>query len=113
MLLAFATASGKNDLCKPSQNDVHLEILKRQGYSIDVPQLGDGVICLAVPLLNAERVAVGSLCFVGPDFRFTDEKIKSKLLRPLIAAGHAISAKLGYFGYHLGQKSSYETAINS
>jgi IclR family KDG regulon transcriptional repressor len=113
MLLAFATSSEENDLCKPSQNDVHLEILKRQDYRIDVHQLGDGVVSLAVPLLNADGVAAGSLCFVGPDFRFTDEKIKSKLLRPLIDAGHAISAKLGYFGYHLGQKSSYETAINS
>lgn len=113
ILLAFATSPGENDFCKPSQHDARLEMLKQQGYSADAHRLGDGVVSLAVPLLNAEKLAVGSLCFVGPDFRFTDEKIKSSLLLPLIDAGHTISAKLGYFGYHLEQKSSYETAINT
>ncbi len=101
MLLAFSRARGENDLCETFQNDARLEMLKQQGYSTDAHRLGDGVVSLAVPLLNAEKLAVGSLCFVGPDFRFTDEKIKSSLLLPLIDAGHTISAKLGYFGYHL------------
>ena len=101
MLLAFDTAPDEESLCKPSQNDARLEMLKQQGYSTDADRLGDGVVSLAVPLLNAEKLAVGSLCFVGPDFRLTDKKIKSRLLLPLIDAGHAISAKLGYFGYHL------------
>jgi DNA-binding IclR family transcriptional regulator len=101
MLLAFDTASNENNLCKQSSNDARLVMLKQQGYSIDAHRLGDGVVSLAVPLLNSEKLVVGSLCFVGPDFRLTDEKIKSSLLLPLIDAGHTISAKLGYFGEHL------------
>lgn len=106
MLLAFDTELDANDLCETSSNAERLAMLKEQGYSSDVHRLGDGVVSLAVPLLNVEKAVVGSLCFVGPDFRLTDEKIKSSLLLPLIDAGHTISAKLGYFGDHLEEKSS-------
>jgi DNA-binding IclR family transcriptional regulator len=76
--------------------------LKQQGYSIDTHRLGEGVVSLAVPLLNAEKVAVSSLCFVGPESRFTEEKIKNSLLPALIDAGHAVSTRLGYYGYRPG-----------
>ena len=101
MLLAFGTTPGEENLCPPFQEDARLAMLKQQGYSIDADRLGQGVVSLAVPLLSAEGVVVGSLCFVGPDFRFTDERLKSRLLLPLVDAGHTVSAKLGYFGYHL------------
>jgi DNA-binding IclR family transcriptional regulator len=101
MLLAYDSASDENDLCKHSSNDARLIMLKQQGYSTDAHRLGEGVVSLAVPLLNAEKLVVGSLCFVGPDFRLTDEKIKSSLLLPLVDAGQSISAKLGYFGDYL------------
>ena len=45
---AFATAPGENDLCKPSQNDECLAMLKQQGYSTDAHRLGVGVVSLAV-----------------------------------------------------------------
>lgn len=111
MLQAFGTAPGGDDLCTPLQNDARMARLKQRGYSTDENRLGDGVVSLAVPLLNAEKLAVGSLCFVGPGFRFNDEKIKSSRLLSLIDAGHAISAKLGYFGYYLESKSSYKTGL--
>jgi DNA-binding IclR family transcriptional regulator len=101
MLLAFGMTPVEGDLSTPSQNDEYLDMLKQKGYSTDVHRLGEGVVSLAVPLMNAEKLAVGSLCFVGPESRFTDERIKNRLRLPLINAGHTISAKLGYFGYHL------------
>jgi DNA-binding IclR family transcriptional regulator len=66
MLQAFDTTHGEDDLCTPPQNDARLVKLKQLGYSTDKNRLGDGVVSLAVPLLNAEKLAVGSLCFVGP-----------------------------------------------
>lgn len=102
MLLAFGTAPGGDDPCKSFETDACLVRLKQQGYSTDVHRLGEGVVSLAVPLLNAEKVAVVSLCFVGPESRFTEEKIKNSLLPPLLDAGHATSTQLGYYGYHPG-----------
>ena len=102
ILLAFGTTSAVDDLSKSFQGDARLATLRKQGYSTGTHQLGEGVVSIAVPLLDAEKLAFGSLCFVGPDFRLTDERIENSLLLPLIEAGHAISAKLGYFGYHIG-----------
>ncbi len=113
MLQAFGAVPGDDDLCASPQNDVRLARLKQQGYSTDTHLLGEGVVSLAVPLLNADKLAVGSLCFVGPETRFTEEKIKSSLLPPLIDAGHAISTQLGYYGYHPGEKSSYKMKISA
>lgn len=104
MCMAFGAAPNVETFCQPFQNGSRLAMLKEHGYSTDENRLGNGVVSLAVPLLNAEKIAVGSLCFVGPDFRFTEEKIKSTLLLPLIDAGQAISARLGYFGYHVTSK---------
>jgi DNA-binding IclR family transcriptional regulator len=101
VLQAFGMASVEGAFDTPPPHYDRLAVVKQQGYSTDAHLLGDGVVSLAVPLLNAEAMAVGSICFVGPEFRLTDEKIKSSLLRSLVDAGHAISAKLGYYGYHL------------
>jgi len=100
MIQAFSIAPGENDLRKLPQDHAHFARLKQQGYNIDAHQLGPGVVSLAVPLLNANKLVVGSLCFVGPESRFTEEKIARDLLPPLIDAGHTISVRLGYYGYH-------------
>lgn len=89
------------DVCTSSVTHTRLETIKQQGYCSDNHRLGDGLSSLAVPLLNASKSVVGSLCFVGPDFRLSDEKVQSNLLIHLIDAGQAISARLGYLGYHL------------
>lgn len=102
ILLAFGSQENKpTDICKQRLEPDQLVALKEQGYSRDVNRLGDGIASLAVPLLNESKSAVGCLCLVGPEFRFTDKTIHGDLLAPLIDAGQAISARLGYFGYHL------------
>ena len=75
--------------------------VRQQGFSTDVDRLGDGVASLAVPLLDKSNAAVGSLCAVGPTFRFSDQKIQEGLLTSLVEAGHAVSTRLGYYGYYL------------
>lgn len=74
--------------------------VRQQGYSMDQDQLGQGVASLAVPLFGLGNKVVGSLCFVGPDFRLTIPKIQDQLLGPLLGAGRAISIKLGNSGIH-------------
>jgi IclR family transcriptional regulator, KDG regulon repressor len=69
--------------------------LRKAGFSADVGSLGDGIACLAVPLLNERELALGCLCFVGPEFRFTEEKAQKELLPLLRAAGQTISMQLG------------------
>ena len=48
---------GEDGLDAPSRNDARLTQLKQLGYSTDENRLGEGVVSLAVPLLNAEKLA--------------------------------------------------------
>lgn len=73
-----------------------LKVIRQIGACEDVGGLGDGIACLAVPLLDAQKRVLGCLCFVGPQFRFTREKVQSELLPRLKAAGRSVSSQFGY-----------------
>ena len=102
VLMAFDAADDDGPGPVGSPQDQSLKAISQRGYVADEDCLGEGISSLAVPLLATDKKLVGSICFVGPQYRFTDEKINDELLIPLVNAGHAISAKLGYFGYHIG-----------
>jgi DNA-binding IclR family transcriptional regulator len=78
-----------------------LSTIKQQGYCVDVDCLGADVASLAVPLLDRTKSAIGSLCIVGPAFRFSEEKTRNELLPPLVEAGRTISTRLGYLDYYM------------
>lgn len=69
----------------------------------DCGTLGEGIACLAVPLLDDAGIKRGSLCVVGPEFRLPPEKIKAELLPSLTEAGVVISSKLGYVGHYINK----------
>ncbi|WP_027716143.1 IclR family transcriptional regulator [Desulfuromonas sp. TF] len=79
----------------------NMDDLREQGFCHDYDILGEGVASLAVPLLNEAKKVVASLCLVGPQYRFTDEKIHNEFLPALKAAGQILSCRLGYLGYYL------------
>ena len=70
--------------------------LRRKGYCLDQGGLGEGIVCLAVPLLRDAETIVACLCMVGPAFRMTEQHLTMILLPDLREAGDAISRKLGY-----------------
>lgn len=70
--------------------------LRRKGYCVDQGGLGDGIVCLAVPLLRDAETIVACLCMVGPAYRMTEQHLTMNLLPDLREAGDAISRKLGY-----------------
>jgi len=78
------------------------EILK-QGFCLDSGALGEGVTCLAVPLLNLHGDTVASLAMIGPDFRMSPPLIEAEFLPRLRDAGQIVSSKLGYLGPHLSK----------
>ncbi len=66
----------------------------------DSGELGEGIASLAVPLRKSGGDICGSLCLVGPDFRFGAERIEKELLPNLEEAGEVISSKLGFMGQY-------------
>ena len=76
----------------------------RSGICIDEQGFGDGVTCVAVPLLNAKGEVVAALAVLGPSFRMDRERIETELAQQLNDAGQVASAGLGYLGHYLRRK---------
>jgi DNA-binding IclR family transcriptional regulator len=82
-----------------------LEAIRLRGVCIDEQGFGEGVTCLAVPLLNAKGEIAAVLGLIGPAFRMSRERIEAELVPQLKDAGHVISAGLGYLGHYLRRKT--------
>lgn len=76
---------------------------RQLGFSIEFGGLGVDVASLAVPFFNGQKKVLGCLCFVGPQERFTVEKVKCQLHPRLKVAGQSLSYKLGCLGHHMPQ----------
>lgn len=68
------------------------------GQAADCGALGAGIASLAVPLRNAAGAPSGALCLVGPEFRFTPERIENELLPSLQEAAAVVSSRVGFHG---------------
>lgn len=74
------------------------EKVRQCGFARDCEALGEGISSLAVPLWNGAGEVAGSLCLVGPSFRFGDARVEEELLPMLRQAGEIISSRAGYTG---------------
>lgn len=61
----------------------------------DYGSFGEGTACVAVPFFAGLFHVAGSLCLIGPEFRFAPERIEHELLPRLKTAGEEISTRLG------------------
>lgn len=84
--------NAKRDNLNRSFKSVSVEVA-----CIDSGAIDDGVVCLAVPILNIHDLACASLCILAPDFRLSHVRIEKELLPMLKEAGEEVSAKLGHF----------------
>jgi len=104
IFLAFeADVCGHDRKRKGEQNTPELamddlESVRSRGFRVDEQGFGDGVTCLAVPLLNGKGHVAAALAILGPGFRMTQERFDAELLPQLREAGANISAGLGYLG---------------
>lgn len=86
-----------------SGTDPALHEILEQGFGVDHGSLGEGVTCLAVPLIDLHGSTVAALTMIGPDFRMQPPLLEGELLPRLKDAGQIISSKLGYLGPHLSK----------
>lgn len=82
----------------------HRDSARQRGYASDCGALGEGISSIAVPLWNGANEVVGSLCIVGPSFRFDEPRLEREILPLLRQAGEIISSRSGYPG-KTGQSS--------
>lgn len=84
---------------------IEREAIRNLGFCIEAQGFGDGVTCVAVPLLNGKGEATAALAILGPTFRMSPERIDNDLLPQLLDAGMTISAGLGHLNHYFRCKT--------
>jgi DNA-binding IclR family transcriptional regulator len=78
----------------PGELQRELERVRRQGYSVIVDELEDGLASVSVPILGADRRLLGTVNVTGPSFRF-DVARRSAALEHARVAVAEIETRLG------------------
>jgi DNA-binding IclR family transcriptional regulator len=79
----------------PEALRAELEKTKRRGYAVDDEELEEGLRCIAVPLLDAQRLPVAAVSVSGPSFRVTAQKLPA-IANHLLQCVRGISMDMGY-----------------
>jgi DNA-binding IclR family transcriptional regulator len=74
---------------------VEIEKTRRRGYAVDDEELEEGLRCIAVPVLDAQRLPVAAVSVSGPSFRVTAQKLPS-IANHLLQCVRGISADMGF-----------------
>lgn len=72
-----------------------IEKTKRRGYAVDDEELEEGLRCIAVPLLDAQRHPVAAVSVSGPSFRVTAQKLPA-IANCLLQCVRGISLDMGF-----------------
>lgn len=72
-----------------------MEKTRRRGYAVDDEEFEEGLRCIAVPLLDAQRQPVAAVSISGPSFRVTAQKLPS-IANHLLQCVRGISVDMGY-----------------
>ena len=74
---------------------LEIEKTRRRGYAVDDEELEEGLRCIAVPLLDAQRQPVAAVSVSGPSFRVTAQKLPS-IANHLLQGVRGISMDMGF-----------------
>ena len=82
-------------IATPDALRAEMEKTRRRGYAVDDEELEEGLRCIAVPLLDAQRQPVAAVSISGPSFRVTAQKLPS-IANHLLQCVRGISVDMGY-----------------
>jgi len=72
-----------------------VEKTRRRGYAIDDEEFEEGLRCIAVPILDAQRQPVAAVSVSGPSFRVTAQKLPA-IANHLLYCVRNISVDMGF-----------------
>ncbi|MDD3169308.1 MAG: IclR family transcriptional regulator [Eubacteriales bacterium] len=56
--------------------DTELDMIRRNGYAVDMGELEDGLMCIAVPILNMKGEIIAAVSMIGSRYRLEKHLIK-------------------------------------
>jgi DNA-binding IclR family transcriptional regulator len=81
-----------------------IEKTRRRGYAVDDEELEEGLRCIAVPVLDAQRLPVAAVSVSGPSFRVTAQKLP-QIANHLLQCVRGISADMGFVANGRGNRA--------
>ena len=118
-MLAFLPPERAAEFCAGSVSSgspaapLHMEALRaelekthRRGYAVDDEELEEGLRCIAVPVLDAQRLPVAAVSVSGPSFRVTAQKLPA-IANHLLQCVRGISADMGYVPSGRSARAAY------
>ena len=85
---------------------VEMEKTRRRGYAVDDEELEEGLRCIAVPVLDAQRLPVAAVSVSGPSFRVTAQKLPS-IANHLLQCVRGISVDMGFISSGRGNRAAW------
>ena len=86
----------KNTIVSDTEMLQHLEVVRRQGFALDIEEYEEDVKCLAAPIYDYTENVVAAVCISGPIQRMSDERIETELIPLIKKVASEISYRLGY-----------------
>jgi DNA-binding IclR family transcriptional regulator len=86
-----------------------IEKTRRRGYAVDDEELEEGLRCIAVPVLDAQKQPVAAVSISGPSFRVTAQKLPG-IATHLLQCVRSISADMGYISSGRVSRSVWQEA---
>jgi IclR family transcriptional regulator, KDG regulon repressor len=93
-------------IATPEALRVEIEKTHRRGYAVDDEELEEGLRCIAVPLLDAQRMPVAAVSVSGPSFRVTAQKLPS-IANHLLHCVRGISQDMGFTSAGRGNRAAW------
>ena len=85
----------KKTITDPSLFKEHLKEIMRKGYAVDHEEHEDGLLCVAVPLMDYQARIAGAISISMPIERLTDILLE-RITQTLLDVSQKISGELGY-----------------
>jgi DNA-binding IclR family transcriptional regulator len=82
-----------------------IEKTRRRGYAVDDEELEEGLRCIAVPVLDAQRLPVAAVSVSGPSFRVTAQKLPA-IANHILQCVRGISADMGFTSAARAQRTA-------
>ena len=82
-------------IATPEALRAEIEKTRRRGYAVDDEELEEGLRCIAVPVLDAQKQPVAAVSVSGPSFRVTAQKLPA-IANHLLQCVRGISSDMGF-----------------
>ncbi len=85
----------KKTIVNPKVLDRVIRNVRREGYSVDLEELNEGIHCVGAPIRDVTKKVIAAISISAPAIHLIKQKIK-RLEVPLIETSLEISKKMGY-----------------